>query len=158
MEKFLEFTASNTTTSKIGLIDVVDYDLVIDGVWLDRDGYAQKSSTKRIHRQVIERIIGMPIPKGKVVDHKNRNRLDNRRSNLRLCTVKDNNRNVSKTKGSSRFKGVYWKANRKKWVSQIKVDGQLIYLGIFEKEIDAAKVYNEAAKKYHGEFASPNMI
>ncbi len=158
MNTFKEFTASNNTVSEIGIIDEEDFHLVKNGVWLDRDGYAQINSSKRIHRLVVEKMIGKPIPKGNVVDHKNRNRLDNRRSNLRLCTVKDNNRNVSKVKGSSRYKGVYWKSNRNKWSSQIKVEGKLIYLGLFENENDAAIKYNEAAKIHHKEFASLNVI
>lgn len=97
------------------------------------------------------------------VDHINRNRWDNRRANLRLATREQNiqNRGKFKTnsgvKCSSIYKGVSWKTSNQNWVAQIQVHGSKIHLGYFYHEVDAAHVYNEAAKKYFKDFAVLNM-
>lgn len=58
---------------------------------------------------------------------------------------------------SSRYKGVTWNRRRNKWVAQIMARGEIKFLGGFEDEINAGKAYDEAAKKYHGEFANLNF-
>ena len=153
----MEYIAKNKNISKKGLIDYVDSDLIEQPVNLHSDGYARKGSIK-IHRIIMERIIKSKIPKNKVVDHINRNRLDNRRSNLRLCSISENSRNVGKFKGTSKFKGVSWKKSKNKWCCQIKVNGNVKHLGLFDNEIDAGKRYNEEALLLHGDFASLNKI
>lgn len=60
--------------------------------------------------------------------------------------------------GISGFKGVVWLEKAKKWMARIKFESNFIYLGIFIDKLDAAKSYNEAAKKYFGEFAYLNKI
>jgi hypothetical protein len=57
----------------------------------------------------------------------------------------------------SRYKGVDWAKDMKRWRARILVNGKRIYLGSFENEIDAAKAYDEAAKRYHGDFAALNF-
>ena len=96
-------------------------------------------------------------PEGKVVDHINGNKLDNRKYNLRVCSIKENIRNSKPKEGTSKYKGVHWDKSRNKWVSSIKVDREGKYLGRFNKEIDAAKAYDVAAEKYFGEFARLNL-
>lgn len=91
---------------------------------------------------------------GFFVDHINGNKLDNRRCNLRICTKAQNTYN-SKGKGNNRFKGVFWVANR--WMAQIAVDRKTIYLGRYKDEEQAARVYDEAAKKHHKEYARLNF-
>jgi hypothetical protein len=99
----------------------------------------------------------MNAPKGMIVDHINRNGLDNRKANLRLATISENCRNRGIRKGaSSKFKGVHWCNTRKKWLVGIKLNGHRKHLGSFDNEIKAAKAYDEAAKKYHGQFATLN--
>lgn len=97
----------------------------------------------------------MDFPKDKQIDHKNGDPLDNRRSNLRLCTPAQNQIN-SPPKSGRRFKGI--RPNGEKWEARIKVSQKDIYLGMFIKEIDAARAYNEAAKKYFKEFAWLNPV
>lgn len=102
-------------------------------------------------------IMGNPV--GCVVDHINGNPLDNRRSNLRICKEKENllNRRTYKT-NTAGLKGVSWHKRVKKFQAQIQVYGKKICLGYYKDIQTAARAYNEAAKKYHGEFARLNEI
>jgi hypothetical protein len=106
-----------------------------------------------IHREI------MKPPKGFVVDHKNLITLDNTRSNLRLATHSQNlcNRKKFKSDATSVFTGVCIRKGRNKYGAYINHEGKLVWLGTFDNEIDAAKAYDEAAKKYHGEFARLNF-
>jgi hypothetical protein len=92
------------------------------------------------------------------VDHRNCDSLDNRRANLRFATRAENMRNRRKKKNTtSQFVGVNFYKPSKKWDSRITHQGKRIKLGRFVSEIDAAKAYDEAAKKYYGEFARLNF-
>jgi hypothetical protein len=114
-----------------------------------------KNTRKRIwmHRQVIH------VPKNMVCDHVNRSSLDNRKANLRPATVSQNlcNRSRRKTKTRSKYKGLEWDRAQKKWKARIQFNNRKIYLGSFASEIEAAKAYDSAAKKYHREFAVLNF-
>ncbi|MCJ7777665.1 MAG: AP2 domain-containing protein [Sedimentisphaerales bacterium] len=110
------------------------------------------SKIVQLHRLI------MDAPKGLLVDHRNSDSLDNRRSNLRLATGWQNQCNKRKGKNAtSRYKGVSFRKGRKKCIACIKVGGKQLWLGQFESEIEAAKAYDEAAKKYRGEFACLNF-
>lgn len=95
------------------------------------------------------------------VDHKNGDRLDNRRSNMRPATSRQNNCNRKKSAGkSSIYKGVCaWDRhkNGSAWRASIRLDGNLTHLGYFRSELDAARAYDSAAIKLFGEFARPNF-
>lgn len=99
---------------------------------------------------------------GQLVDHISRDTLDNRKSNLRLSTNSTNMQNACKHKTraaiASRYKGVCWRKDTKKWMSRIRLDGKVTLLGHFVSEIEAAKAYNVAAIKYFGEFARLNTF
>ena len=95
---------------------------------------------------------------GKQVDHINRNKLDNRFANLRICSPSQNNWNcgVKRKNNTSGFKGV--SKYKKKWVATIQANREHIHIGYFKNKVKAAKAYNQAALKYHGEFAGLNFL
>lgn len=107
-------------------------------------------------------ILGTP-PRGFEVDHINRNKLDNRRENLRFVTKKQNqaNRKKCSTPCPSRYVGVCFEPSSsctKKWRSSIWVNGKHRYLGHFRTEREAALAYNKAALEIRGEFANLNDL
>lgn len=138
------------------IVDDEDYDELSKYKWcvhVMRNGKAYATRLVRIHHQ----IIGFP-PKGFVIDHINGDGLDNRRDNLRIISNQDNIRcqgiNANNTSG---YRGVSWHKAKKRWDAKIKVNGKAIHLGRFESKEDAARAYDEAAKKYFQEFAKLNF-
>lgn len=114
------------------------------GGWPKAPTYRDES----LHRQILN-----PTP-GQYVDHRNGDSLDNTRSNLRIATPAQNMRNVRRARGRSRFKGV--SANRRGWRALIGVNRQILQLGTFPTEEEAARAYDAAARLHHGEFAATN--
>jgi hypothetical protein len=108
---------------------------------------------KSMHREI------MGSPKGMLVDHRNRDTFDNRRANLRLATHSQNscNSNINKAGRSSQYRGVSFDRKRKYWNVQVVLEGKYVFFGRYKSEIEAAKAYDEAARKYHGEFARLNF-
>jgi len=110
-----------------------------------------------MHRLVMQ-LNGYDI-KGKRVDHKDRNGLNNQISNLRISTHQENIRNSEKqSNNTSGYKGVSSIKNSYKWRAYINIDKKQISLGRFVNKIDAAKAYDKAALKYFGEFANINGV
>jgi len=123
-------------------------------VRMDWNPITKKNTQVRMHRV----ILGVTNSKT-LVDHRDRNGLNNQRNNLRLCDYSQNNMNKKrKRSGSSKYKGVKWRENRNRWVSEIMVNKKRIGLGMFISEEDAGEAYNIAALKYFGEFAALNEI
>ena len=93
-------------------------------------------------------------------DHKDRDPFNNMPDNLRQSSYTQNARNRSKMKKacSSRFKGVALKKATKRWAAYICVNYEIIHLGYFDSEIEAAIAYNNAAIKFFGAFANLNVI
>ena len=101
----------------------------------------------------------MKPPKGMVVDHINCDGLDNRRANLRFATRQQNKCNTRpiSRRCSSKYKGVFWARDRCKWRAVVTSKGKRMNLGAFDNEVEAARVRDAAAKKYHGQFAWLNF-
>lgn len=121
----------------------------------DYYGYAvanpHKEINLRMHRLIIKADDNIEV------DHINRDKLDNRVSNLRLCTRAENNQNRGKfSNNKSGLKGAYPK--RGKYQSTIRYNGKTIYLGTFKTAIEAHKAYIAKAKQLHGKFFYKNII
>jgi len=93
------------------------------------------------------------------LDHWNRNKLDNRKGNLRPATRSQNAGNAKlRDFKTSRYRGVYFSKSSGKWVVQIGGIGRRESLGAFNDEDEAGKAYNKAAIAYFGEFAALNTV
>ncbi|MFA5424164.1 MAG: HNH endonuclease [Phycisphaerae bacterium] len=94
-----------------------------------------------------------------VVDHINNDPLDNRRANLRIATRAQNacNRQKIRTEKSSQYIGVYFEKRTGRYTVKIRIKGKRLWLGRFTDELTAARAYDTAAKKHHGEFAKLNF-
>lgn len=148
-----DIKVTNPNTGLIFWASAEDRELVEKHSWYSSDGYVRGNRCKGIHRMIMNASANMKI------DHIDGNPMNNRRNNLRICTVGENNCNRKKSNNkTSRYKGVYWSSERAKWISQIKANGKSKRLGQFSDEIKAAHAYNIAALKYHGEFAKLNEI
>jgi len=100
----------------------------------------------------------MEPPDGLEVDHINGDGLNNTRSNLRICTRKENCMNLNKTRGASKYKGVCFDITQRwrMWSARITKNSKKRSLGYYDTELEAAKAYDLAAVKEFGEFAKLN--
>lgn len=149
--------------NQITMVDDEDYIYLNKYKWcFSSQGYVVRNSSRKLGKQKTIRmhrlLLNVTDPKI-MVDHIDGNPLNNQKSNLRNCTPSQNQANKKKTrKNSSGYKGVYWVKSRKSWVAHIEVNGRCIYAGCGKTAKDAAIKYNEAAKKYFGEFAKLNTL
>lgn len=134
-------------------IDDEDYDKVSNYKWyLHPLGYVV-GLTKGITNVKIHRLI-MNCPKGKFIDHINGVRTDNRKSNLRICTQRENNRN-RKIKAQGR--GAFYEKDKNTWMAYTSHYGKDLNLGRFRTQRQALMARDIAAKDLHGEFAVLNF-
>ncbi len=142
------------------IIDADDFVKLTGYSWhVGKGGYAartQSSGGKVLHFIMHREIMGLYAEQSSMqVDHINGDRLDNRRSNLRVCMGVENMWNRSKqANNSSGFKGVHWSKRQKKWRASIRAHGKFKGLGFFEDPKDAHAAYCTAAKQLHGDFAN----
>jgi hypothetical protein len=148
------------TWGKYAIVDAEDYESLNRYRWCaiqtGRNWYAKTLDRNGIilsmHRVITN------APKGLFVDHINHNSLDNRRSNLRLCTHAQNQQNTKpRSGGTSKYKGVHWEKARNKFRARITYNRKGIHLGMFDSEIDAAKAYDKKARELFGQFAYLNF-
>lgn len=148
------------TWGKWAIVDAEDYGRLSSYKWCAVE-HSRCWYAKTLRRD------GMPLamhrliagaPKGLLVDHRDHNGLNNRKSNLRLCTRKENRRNRRPNRGgTSKYKGVCWSKSSKKFRAAINHNGKRYNLGYFDDEIAAAKAYDKKARELFGEFAYLNF-
>lgn len=149
------------TRGKIGLISAEDFELVSKYKWNAIKGgrtfYATtniKQTNGKYKMVQMHRLILGAIP-GQIVDHRNGNGLDNRRSNLRLASPTESACNIGLRKdNTSGHTGVFWNSKIRKWTACIQVNKRQVYLGCFLNKADAIRAREEAASSFYGEFAS----
>lgn len=150
-------------SNHFALIDAGDFDRVSRHRWALKRGKAgvlyartdQRGTNKLgqvcyLHQMVI------PTGRGYMVDHRNSDGLDNRKENLRRCTVGENNCHRRSLRGLS-GKGFYFDKKLNCYRTQIRIQGRRIHVGLFKDSISAAQAYDDAAKKFHGEFVQLNF-
>lgn len=140
-------------------IDNEDFDLIKDCKWRlnKKTGYIDGYSSVFKKRIYLHRLIMNLISSKQPIDHIDRNKLNNTKNNLRFCTDSQNSSNISIRKNNtSGYKGVIWEKRYKKWQAQI-YKNKIIYIGLFEEKIEAARAYDKKAKELFGEFAWLNF-
>ena len=147
----------------IVLISKNHLELVLQFVWyLGKDGYPITHGTDdksiiygrglKMHKLIISN-----VEKGYVIDHINRNRLDNRITNLRICTQKENSYNTKKQASSSnKYKGILQQKNNL-WSAIITKNGKKHKIEDIQTEKEAATIYDIMAEDLFGEFAGKNF-
>lgn len=130
--------------------DAADYEKLSRYSWcISAKGYPVANINNRLrkmHQYLID------IPAGKVVDHINRNPLDNRRKNMRICSRKENGRNIS---SKNAVHGIR-KTKSEKYAVRITSDSKEKYIGTFSTYAEAVEARYKAEDMYHGEYAYHN--
>jgi len=160
------FRRIRLTQGKYAIVDADDYWELAKYSWYahkaensyyaGRTVHMAKSKKTRIvwmHREVI------CVPAGLMCDHINHDGLDNRKVNLRAATAAQNrfNSRTARIRKSSKYRGVCWRADHKKWFAYVYVGGRAVFMKYFDDATAAARARDRAAKKYHGQFAELNF-
>lgn len=147
------------TRGRVAIVDASDYAMLSAYTWhASEKGYASgtvnldgKRVTVRMHRLLMGLLNGDP----RQIDHINGDPTDNRRCNLRICTLADNNRNRKAQKtNTTGLKGVHMDKETGFFISQIQNQGKKVYLGYYKTAEEAHAAYCKAATELHGEFAN----
>lgn len=160
----IEIICNNKRRSKNGkhyivLLSDCDKDLA-EMTWTVGTGYAHDNKDLGyLHRVILSRILGRPLIKGEETDHKNQNKLDNQRENIRLASHSENaiNRHLM-SNNTSGFRGIRLQRGGKKWSASVQLNGNNKYLGDFPTKEEAAAAYDRAAKEVQGEFYCGDRI
>ena len=142
-----------SNTKKEFYVDVDDYDIVCEYCWMEHitDGYSRLEAKDAEIKKMISltQLLGCQR-----YDHIDRNPLNNRRYNLRPCTIAENSRNRTKhSNNTSGVMGVCWSKNDHIWLARIGVNQQKIHIGSFANKEDAIVARLQAEAKYFGKFA-----
>lgn len=147
------------TKGKFANVDDEDYEWLNQWTWCIRNGYASRTYklSGKDYSIYMHRLIAN-TPLGMETDHIDRNKLNNQRINLRKCSATENLQNSRKHKDNkSGYKGVSYHNQCGKWTARIKANGIYKHIGLFANPEEAAHAYDEAARKYYGEFARTNF-
>ncbi len=147
------------TRGRFAIVDGADYYRLVrfrwHAVFNSKTFYAariERGKTIKMHREI------MRAPKELVVDHVDRDGLNNRRDNLRLCSAAENGRNTgSNARGTSKYKGVHWHKRIRKWAAAIQYDKKVYHIGYFSDEVEAAEAYDKKAREFFGEYGYLNF-
>lgn len=148
-----------TNSNQVATVDACDFDLVSAYEWrLETNGYVVSGNPRHGNYIFLHSVL-ITAPPNFVVDHRDRQPLNNQRSNLRVASKSQNAANSKqRVDNKSGYRGVSFYLRDSKWKAQIKVDGKVIFLGYFLEATDAAEAYNRAALRHFGEFAQLNTI
>ena len=128
-----------TGTDKKAIVDDEDYLRVSKNKWqIQSNGYARRTiKVKGVYKGLLLHRFILDIKDGKVwVDHSNQNKLDCRKSNIRVCTPSQNKQNIGvRSHNVSRYKGVEYKKDEGRYMARIGVSGKMVYLGSFNNPI-----------------------
>jgi hypothetical protein len=134
--------ARDGTIRAFAMVDADDYKRLVRHRWCLKGGYAARWVGGRGNRRCerMHRVVAAGDDP-RQVDHINRDRLDNRRSNLRLVTRAQQQQNLPSQRGvTSRHRGVSWSKERQRWVASAGVGGRVYHLGRYRSEDEAARV------------------
>ena len=142
-EDYAEMVLYNKNGEEVArtIIDLDDVDKVKNIRWYMNHNYVINRDERQLHHFL------MNCPEDLIVDHINHNTLDNRKSNLRVCTAQENSWN------RSNVSGVYKRKNEETWLAYIEVNGGRIHLGYFKTKEEAIEARRQAEIEYFGEFA-----
>lgn len=141
----------------VAIIDAEDYKFVKHKKW-NYSGRYVSAGAGRNNECLHWAIIGKPAA-SLHTDHINRNKLDNRKKNLRICTCAQNVTNSGpREKNTTGLKGVSFDKKNKKWMAWLKHNGNFVLHKRFETKIEAAREYDKAVLKYCDKFAFINGI
>lgn len=150
------------TKGKEALVDDEDYEFLMQWSWYYTGGYARRTETQANRRVSVfmHNVVAHRADiQGPEVDHRDRDPLNNQRYNLRPATRCQQARNRGLRRDSkSRCIGVTWRARLNRWEARILYAGRYQYLGVFVTKEEAAKAYNDAARKHFGDFAVLNPL
>src|SRR3990167_9977404 len=141
------------------IVDAEDYVWLSKHKWRNKNGYAYRNIYRENGKRSIISMNNeiMQTPPGMHTDHINRNKLDNRKSNLRICTPSQNSHNANvRVDNTTGYRGVSLDKKSEKYDARTRVPGRQICLGLFVHDYDAAQAYNLATYIHHGKLAHFN--
>ena len=154
-----EYGVGYTIKGEEFYFDLEDYDLIKEYYWAkNTTGYLSANKNTVFMHRIVLGLNNVSWIKNRG-DHRNHNKLDNRKSNLRTATPNQNTMNSNlRSDNKSGVVGVMWNKRNNNWYVQIGMNGRNKYLGSFVNFDDAVRARKEAEEKYFGEFSYENSM